>query len=90
MKKIHGDVQREICRLKYRVYERRVTNLLDVAEKKILEANEKLSKGEDRVAVWSKLKVSYPVVLVTVLLACASVWGSIRNQAILHKNDNYI
>ncbi len=54
---IQNGVEIEVARLKYCVYEKRVSGLLDKAEKKLISFRERLFNGEDGKIVLSKLKV---------------------------------
>ena len=59
MAKVVQEVMTELLRLKYKVYERRTNRLLDTAERKLINAKEKISEGNDCNVILTKSKVCY-------------------------------
>ena len=55
---IQCEMKRNVSKLKFDVYKKRVNHLLTTGEKKIQSAREKLANGEDGKLVVSKLKVN--------------------------------
>ena len=55
---VKKELIRHIAKLKYDVYMKRVSGILDRAEKKLKSAQEKLNDGEEHKIILAKIKVS--------------------------------